>query len=193
MYLFRCYLTCRTAFLADPSSQSDPTASTAGLILVPTRELADQVSKAIEQFSAFCTREVRTAKLIGQVSDTLHRSFLSDSPDIVVCTPATAWHNVNHSALSLDNLTHLILDEADLLLSYGYNDDLKSLAGSLPKGVQIMMMSATLTADMDELQGIVGRNPELLDFEEPDREGEGITQYVVKYIYPTPLNLGSFS
>jgi len=151
--------------------------------LVPTRELADQVFKVVEQFSAFCTREIRIAKLTGQVSDPLHRTFLSDSPDIVVCTPATAWHNIDSSALPLDKVTHLIMDEADLLLSYGYDDDLKSIAGSLPKGVQILMMSATLTADMDVLQKIFGREQTLLDFEEPEREGEGITQYVVKYGY----------
>lgn len=67
-------------------------------------------------------------------------------------------------------------------MSYGYDDDLKSLARSLPKGVQIVMMSATLTADMDALKKIFGRDQTLLDFEEPEKEGEGITQYVVKYV-----------
>jgi len=112
----------------------------------------------------------------------VQRALLSNSPDIVISTPATAWHNVNSSALSIDKLTHLILDEADLVLSYGYSEDLENLSRSVPKGVQVMMMSATLTEEVDTLKGIFRRDPTLLDLKEKEAEGEGITQFVAKYV-----------
>lgn len=90
--------------------------------------------------------------------------------------------NGNSSALSLEKLSYLILDEADLLLSYGYDTDLENLSFSIPKGIQTIMMSATLTSEVDSLKRIFYRDnqPELLDLEEPEAEGEGITQLVTK-------------
>lgn len=164
---------------------ADADAATSALILVPTRELADQVSKAIERFSSFCAKEVRAVKLTDKLSDAVQRSLLSTSPDIVISTPARAWHNVksNGSALDLGKLSHLVLDEADLLLSYGYDEDLENLSWSMPKGIQIIMMSATLTTETDSLKKIFyrGNAPTLLDLEEPDAEGEGVTQLVTRY------------
>ena len=72
------------------------------------------------------------------------------------------------------------MDEADLMLSYGYNDDMENLARLVPKGVQTIMMSATLSAEVDKLKGIFYRDPVLLNLEESDADGEGITHYVVK-------------
>ncbi|KGQ04771.1 ATP-dependent RNA helicase DBP9 [Beauveria bassiana D1-5] len=163
---------------------TDPEPATTALILVPTRELADQVFKAIEQFSAFCSKDVRAVKLTDKLSDAVQRSLLATLPDIVISTPARAWHNVNgnSSALSLAKLSHLVLDEADLLLSYGYDGDLENLSWSIPKGIQTIMMSATLTSEVDSLKKIFYRDnvPELLDLEEPENEGGGITQLVTK-------------
>jgi ATP-dependent RNA helicase DDX56/DBP9 len=163
---------------------TDASAYTSALILVPTRELADQVLKAIEQLSAFCAKDIRSVKLTDKLSDAVQRSLLSSSPDIVISTPARAWHNVNanSSALSLSKLSHLVLDEADLLLSYGYDEDLENLSLAVPKGVQTVMMSATLTEEVDKLKGIFYRNqtPTLLDLEEPEAEGEGVSQFYTK-------------
>ena len=117
------------------------------------------------------------------VSDAVLRSLLANVPDIVVATPARAWHSVNSSALSLEKLQHLVLDEADLVLSYGYDEDMENLSRSLPKGVQTIMMSATLSAELDTLKGILCRNPTLLDLkEELGPEDEKLTQFYVKYV-----------
>jgi ATP-dependent RNA helicase DDX56/DBP9 len=161
--------------------QTDSTPFTAGLILVPTRELADQVFKAIEQFSAFCAKDIHAAKLTENVSDAVQRSLLANVPDIVVSTPARAWHSVNSAALSLTKLQHLVLDEADLVLSYGYDEDMENISRSLPKGVQTIMMSATLSAELDALKGIFCRNPTVLDLQEEfGAEDEKLTQFYVK-------------
>ncbi|KAI1143730.1 DEAD-domain-containing protein [Hypoxylon sp. FL0543] len=153
---------------------------TAALILVPTNELVNQVTKFLESLTSFCSREIKVSKLSDKLSDAAQRAVLSDSPDIVVATPARAWHNIKNSALSLEKLTHLVLDEADLVLSYGYDEDLQNVASSLPKGLQTTLMSATLTPEVDTLKGLLCRNPTVLDLEEPDEDGGGVSQYVVK-------------
>ncbi|KAK4463848.1 ATP-dependent RNA helicase dbp-9 [Cladorrhinum samala] len=160
---------------------TDPAPFTAGLILVPTRELADQVYKAIEEFSAFCAKDIQPAKLTDNVSDAVLRSLLANVPDIVVSTPARAWKSVESSALSLSKLQFLVLDEADLVLSYGYDEDMENLSRSMPKGVQTTMMSATLSSELDTLKGIFCRNPTILDLnEEFGAEDEKLTQFYVK-------------
>ncbi|KAJ4390373.1 ATP-dependent DNA/RNA helicase, partial [Neurospora sp. IMI 360204] len=162
---------------------TDPTPFTSALILVPTRELADQVHKAIDAFSAFCTKDIQSAKLTDNVSDAVLRSLLANAPDVIVSTPARAWHNIESGALSVAKLQYLVLDEADLVLSYGYDEDMENIARSLPKGgVQTTMMSATLVSDeLDTLKGFFCRNPTMLDLkEEFSAEDEKLTQFYVK-------------
>lgn len=169
----------RSATLAN-QNQSDPTAFTAALILVPTRELADQVLRNVEQFSAFCAKDIQAVKLTEQVSEAVQRSILSSAPDIVISTPARAWQNISNGSLAVDKLTHLVLDEADLVLSYGYDEDLQNVARSIPKGLQTILMSATLTTDVETVKGLFCRDPTVLDLQEPDAEGEGVSQFYVK-------------
>lgn len=147
---------------------------------MPTRELAEQVYKVVDTLSAFCAKDVRAVNLTQRVSEAVQRSLLADSPDIVIATPARAAANLDTSTVSLENLSHLVIDEADLVLSYGYDNDLQNVAKLMPKGVQTMLMSATLTTEVDTLKGLFCRNPVVLELEEVEDEGEGVSQYVVK-------------
>lgn len=110
----------------------------------------------------------------------MQRSLLADLPDIVIATPASAAASLNSGALSLESLAHLVIDEADLVLSYGYDEDLQNVAKILPKGIQTILMSATLTSEVETLKGLFCRNPAVLQLEEAEAEGEGVSQYVVK-------------
>lgn len=152
--------------------------------------------------ASFCAKDVTAVKLSDKLSEAVQRSLLASSPDVVVSTPARAWQNISSSSLPVDRLTHLVLDEADLLMSYGYVDDLQSVARSLPKGVQTILMSATLTSETDSLKSIFCRSPLVLNLEERDIEKKNLLQYYVKYVLnivhfplfchsipPTPLQL----
>lgn len=105
-------------------------------------------------------------------------------PDIVIATPSRALVHSNLSAHVLTSkVTHLVIDEADLVLSYGYEDDLQAVAKALPKGLQTFLMSATLTAEVETLKALFCRNPVILRLEENEAEdGEGVSQFVVKYV-----------
>ncbi|KAL1954288.1 hypothetical protein VTO42DRAFT_1430 [Malbranchea cinnamomea] len=150
------------------------------LILVPTRELADQVHNTVALLSKFCQKDIRSANLTQKASDAVQRAILADIPDIVVSTPARAVVNINNSSLSLENLTHLVIDEADLVLSYGYEDDMQNLAKAVPRGIQTLLMSATLTSEVDTLKGLFCRSPVTLKLEEKEDEGAGISQFAVR-------------
>lgn len=130
--------------------------------------------------TAYCAKEIRALNLTHKVSDAVQRSLLADSPDIVIATPARASLNINNSALSLDRLAHLVIDEADLVLSYGYDEDLQNVAKSIPRGVQTFLMSATLTDEVNTLKGLFCRDPVMLDMEEKDDPGGGVSQYVIR-------------
>ena len=106
--------------------------------------------------------------------------MLADFPDLVVSTPSRALANVNNSALSLENLSHLVIDEADLVLSYGYDEDIHALAKAIPRGVQTFLMSATLTPEVDVLKGLFCRSPVILKLKEEEDKGSGIGQFVVR-------------
>ncbi len=112
----------------------------------------------------------------------MQRSLLAGSPDIIVATPFRISHNLSSSALSLDALTHLVLDEADLVLSYGYEENLQSLAKAMPKGVQTFLLSATLSAEIETVKGLFCQSPVILELDEEGDDSGGITQFVVKYV-----------
>jgi ATP-dependent RNA helicase DDX56/DBP9 len=108
------------------------------LILVPTKELALQVTKLTQSLAAHCGQDVRVQNIAGKESDVVQRAKLADLPDIVIATPARASVNVNSGALPLKELAHLVVDEGDLVMGYGFQDDLDNIAKALPKGVQLL-------------------------------------------------------
>lgn len=142
--------------------------------------MAQQVTNAITTLSSFCAKDVRAINLTQKVPESVQRTLLAESPDIVVATPARAAQNLNSEAFAVDNLAHLVIDEADLVLSYGYDEDLQIVSKAIPKGVQTLLMSATLTTEVDTLKGLFCRDPVIIDLQEVGNDGEGVSQYVVK-------------
>lgn len=138
------------------------------------------MTKAFTSFSSFCAKDVTAINLTQKTPDAVQRSLLADLPDIVVATPARAFLNLSTSSLALQKLTHLIIDEADLVLSYGYEEDLQNVAKAIPSGVQTFVMSATLSTEVDTLKGIFCRDPVTLILDEAEDDDKGVSQYVVK-------------
>ena len=112
----------------------------------------------------------------------MQRTLLADSPDIVVATPARAAQNIQNSALLADNLTCLVIDEADLVLSYGYEDDLQTISKAMPKDLQTILLSATLTPEVNTLNELFCQDPTIIDIQEKPQEDEGVSQYIVRYV-----------
>ncbi|KAI9250015.1 P-loop containing nucleoside triphosphate hydrolase protein, partial [Sporodiniella umbellata] len=147
------------------------------LILVPTRELAEQVTGHIQKLLMY-SPTLKVVNLAGTMTAQMQRPLLLEKPDILVSTPSKALVNLETGNMSLDTLENLVIDEADLVLSFGYTDDLRKILTHLPKIYQTFLMSATFTQEIQELTTLVLRKPAVLSLEE--EEANTLMQYVVE-------------
>ncbi|KAI8641604.1 P-loop containing nucleoside triphosphate hydrolase protein [Parasitella parasitica] len=151
------------------------------LVLVPTRELAEQVTNHINKLLVYANQLVKVVNLAGQISAQLQRPLLAEKPDIVVATPSKALAHLEANNMNLkESLENLVIDEADLVLSFGYEDDVRKILSYLPKIYQSFLMSATFTKEIEELTALVLRKPSILALEDTQEETDSLTQYVVK-------------
>lgn len=150
------------------------------LLLVPTKELADQVSKTITDLTAFAGRAVSAVNIAQNVSEQVQASLLADSPTIIVATPARALSHVVAGRIDAQQLEYLVLDEADLLASYGYDEDLEGLAERLQgHSVQTFLMSATLSDETDGVKKMFCHQPAILKLADT-AAADQLLQYYVK-------------
>ena len=152
------------------------------LILVPSRELCDQVQKVLNKFAVYCDRVVTSVNIGQQVSDHVQMSLLSDHPSIIVATPSRALHHVNNRNIDVQSLKYLVIDEADLVLSYGYEEDLNKLSQILPikQSLQTWLMSATLSKEVDEMKNTFCRDMAILKLNDDISESNQLKQYYIK-------------
>ncbi|PHZ17365.1 DEAD-domain-containing protein [Rhizopus microsporus ATCC 52813] len=160
---------------------SNATPSIKALILVPTRELAEQVTTHINKFLLYTNQLIKVINLAGTMSVQLQRPLLAEKPDIIVSTPSKALTHLEASNMVLStSLTNLVIDEADLVLSFGYEDDLRKILSHLPKLYQCFLMSATFTKEIEELTALLLRKPAVLELEDTEEEASLLTQYIVQ-------------
>lgn len=150
------------------------------LVLVPTKELALQITKVAKALSAHCGQDIRIQNIAGKESEVVTKAKLADNPDIVIATPARASANINNGALSVTELAHLVVDEGDLILGYDFKEDLHQIAESIPKGVQMFLMSATLNTEVESLGSLLCTNPAVLKLDDLDKNAQKVKQYVIK-------------
>ncbi|KAF9582085.1 ATP-dependent DNA/RNA helicase [Lunasporangiospora selenospora] len=142
-------------------------AATRGLVLVPTVELAGQVTAFTENILLFCGRAINVLNIAGKQNDKVQQPLLATQPDIIISTPSRILAQLKINAVDLK--THfqtLVIDEADLVCNYDYQDDVKELLTFLPKIFQTFLMSATLGDDVDSLKQLVLRSPAILKMED---------------------------
>lgn len=150
------------------------------LILVPTKELALQITRVAKALSTHCGQEIRIQNIAGKDSEVVTKAKLAENPDIVIATPARASVNINNGALSVAELAHLVVDEGDLIMGYGFKEDLDQIAQNIPKGVQIFLMSATLNPEVESLGSLLCTNPVVLKLDDLDKDAQKVKQYVIK-------------
>uniref|UniRef100_A0A673SVZ9 RNA helicase n=1 Tax=Suricata suricatta TaxID=37032 RepID=A0A673SVZ9_SURSU len=143
-----------------------------GLVLVPTKELARQARTMIQQLAAYCARDIRVADVSAAEDSASQRAVLMEKPDIIVGTPSRILNHLQQDNLILrDSLELLVVDEADLLFSFGFEEELKSLLCHLPRIYQAFLMSATFNEDVQALKELVLHNPVTLKLQESQLPG----------------------
>lgn len=136
-------------------ASSEMTRGVRAVILVPTRELCDQVRDQIQNLLGFCGTNIRVVSIPGDVSISRAAQvpILRELPEIVVSTPQRLVEHLEGGSLVLrESLQMLVVDEADLVLSYGYEEELAKIVKELPRVRQTILMSATLTPEVEGLE-----------------------------------------
>lgn len=152
------------------------------IVMTPTRELCNQAAKNIAELCTSCFREVRCVDLSSQQSLEAQKPLLLECPDVIVGTPSRILGHVRAGNIDLKSTVEMVvIDEADLLFSFGYEQDMRSLLTFLPKIFQSFLMSATLSEDVMSLKKLILRNPVLLKLDEAALpESSQLTQYHVQ-------------
>ncbi|MGH8052069.1 MAG: ATP-dependent RNA helicase DbpA [Arenimonas sp.] len=128
------------------------------LVLCPTRELADQVSKEIRALARFIPN-VKVLSLCGGIPLRPQLASLAHEPHIVVGTPGRIQELIDKEALKLDALQSVILDEADRMMDMGFLDAVKSILKKTPNTRNTWLFSATYPEEIRAISKQFQKNP----------------------------------
>jgi len=183
--------TGKTAAFALPILQLiDPDAgqriTTLALVLVPTRELAMQVSEAIYKYGhdlrARCV-PIYGGQPIGRQIDALRRGT-----HVVVATPGRALDHIRKGTLQLDAIQMVVLDEADEMLDMGFAEDLEAILDATPTSRQTVLFSATMPPRIDAIARRHQRDPVRVTIQKSSTES-GTSALVKQSAYLVPRHM----
>lgn len=147
------------------------------LILTPTRELASQITANIKAYGKF-TR-VSAVEIVGGVKPGPQIRALKTGADIVVATPGRLEDHVRTGALSLDEISAIVLDEADQMLDLGFAPSIRRIIAKLPRDRQTILLSATMPKQIHKLATELLTNPSEISVTPASRPIERIDQTVL--------------
>jgi ATP-dependent RNA helicase DDX56/DBP9 len=156
---------------------ADSSAAVKCVILAPTKELVKQIEKHITELMYYCRDNVFLCCL-GDDSVSSHQHQLRASPDIVISTPTRLVQYIKSGIVDLSHVAMLVIDEADLVLSFGQTENVRVITASMPKIIQGILVSATLSAELDKFKKVVLHNPAIIKLEEPKGMGNLLQFYL---------------
>jgi len=153
--------TGKTAAFALPILQrlpeGDRRTAPRALVLVPTRELAIQVSEAVHRYGR--DMRARVLPIYGGQPIVRQLRALTSGVDVVVGTPGRVLDHLNRRSLTLDDVETVVLDEADEMLDMGFAEDLEAIMAASPVDRQTLLFSATIPARVEKLARRYLRDP----------------------------------
>ena len=145
-----------------------------GLIIAPTRELAIQISDELKKIGKYTKLKAVTVyggQGIGVQLDALRRK-----PEIVVATPGRLIDHLNQGSIRTDDIKHVVLDEADVMLDMGFIEDIEYVLQKVPGNRITSLFSATMPPEILRLSDKYLNNPKNILIDSDDLSGEGIDQ-----------------
>lgn len=137
------------------------------LILAPSKELCQQIKASFDEITIKCQRDVRSIDLASSVNPGTVKYMLAERPDIIIATPAKILTHLKSGIVKMNDLETIVIDEADLVFSFGFEKDLKEVLNCLPSIYQAILASATLSDDVNTLKRLVLHNAVVLRLDEP--------------------------
>lgn len=158
------------------------------LILVPTRELAIQIDEVFRAFTDNLKREVRTMAVYGGVSINPQMKGLF-GVEVLIATPGRLLDLIDHNALSISGIQHLVIDEADKMFQLGFGEEMNKLFAMMPVARQTTLFSATLNDKVSEMKERLSINPTIVEIKKEEVEIDNIEQFAY---HVAPENKGPF-
>jgi len=158
-------------------------AAPAALVLVPTRELAMQVSEAMRSYGQ--DMGARVVPVYGGEPIGRQLGALKRGVDVVVATPGRALDHIARGTLKLSGLEIVVLDEADEMLDMGFAEDIEAILGNTPDSRQTALFSATMPPRIDGMVRRHLRNPVRVELgRQPSASADGLLVRQMAYVVP---------
>ena len=141
----------------ESSSTSPARHPVRALVLLPTRELADQVAQAIKSYAKYT--QLRSAVVFGGMDMKPQTIELKKGVEILVATPGRLLDHIEAKNAVLNQVEYVVLDEADRMLDIGFLPDLQRILSYLPKQRTTLLFSATFSPEIKRLAGSYLQNP----------------------------------
>lgn len=158
------------------------------LILVPTRELAIQIDEVFRAFTENLKREIRTMAVYGGVSINPQMKGMF-GVEVLIATPGRLLDLIDHNALSISGIQHLVIDEADKMFQLGFGEEMNKLFAMMPVVKQTTLFSATLNDKVSEMKERLSINPTIIEIKKEEVEIDNIEQLAY---HVSPENKGPF-
>lgn len=133
------------------------------LIVVPTRELAEQIEEATNSFGR--NLPVRCLSLFGGVKIDNQIKRLQHQVDLVIACPGRLLDHINRKTIDLSTIKTLVLDEADQMLDMGFLKDIKKIIEVIPEKRQTLLFSATMPREIERFAKNIQRSPKRIQIE----------------------------
>jgi translation initiation factor 4A len=153
------------------------TAKTQGLILVPTRELAEQIRNVICSLATYT--KIKTHLCIGGTPVRDDKRAMATGINIVIGTPGRTLQLLQERSIRSEDIELFILDEADEMLSRGFKEQVQQIFSYMPERIQCAIFSATMPPDVLDISSKFMREPVRLLIKKEEITLQGIKQFFI--------------
>lgn len=144
------------------------------LVLLPTRELADQVAQQIKLYAKYT--QLRSAVVFGGMDMKPQTEELRKGVEVLVATPGRLLDHIEAKTAVLNQVEYVVLDEADRMLDIGFLPDLQRILSYLPKQRTTLLFSATFSPEIKRLAESYLQNPVLIEVARPNTTAATVEQ-----------------
>jgi ATP-dependent RNA helicase DeaD len=145
-----------------------------GLIIAPTRELAMQITEELRKIGKYT--KIKVVTVYGGQGIGIQLDALRRKPEIVVATPGRLIDHLDNGSIRTDDIKHVVLDEADVMLDMGFIEDIEYVLQKVPGNRITSLWSATMPQEILRLADKYLNKPKNILIDSDDLSGEGIDQ-----------------
>ena len=144
------------------------------LVLLPTRELADQVAQQVKLYAKYT--QLRSTVVFGGMDMKPQTAELKKGVEVLVATPGRLLDHIEAKNVVLNQVEYVVLDEADRMLDIGFLPDLQRILSYLPKTRTTLLFSATFSPEIKRLAGSYLQDPVTIEVARPNETASTVEQ-----------------